>query len=82
MRSENLRETQIALWLINSNITNPKIEDIINLSGKRDLLEAREYFLAEIKKRKLDFVFEKIEKPYKRLIKMVVAYLENVDEIP
>ncbi len=66
---EELKETQIALWLVNSTITNPKIEDIINLSGKKDLKEAREYFLEEIKKRKLDFVFENIEKPLIPIIK-------------
>lgn len=69
LQSEELKETQIALWLINSTITNPKIEDIINLSGKKNLTEAREALLEEIKVKKLDGVFEKIEKPLIPIIK-------------
>jgi len=64
-----LKEAQIALWLINSNITNPKIEDIINISGMKDLVEAKKYLLEEIKKKKLEDVFENIEKPLIPIIK-------------
>jgi DNA polymerase I len=63
LTSEDLKESQIALWLINSNITNPTIEDIINMSGQKDLKEARDSLLIEIKNKKLDYVFENIEKP-------------------
>jgi DNA polymerase-1 len=63
-----LKEAQIALWLINSNITDPKIEDIINLSGQRDLKSAKEFLLTEIKNKKLDYVFENIEKPLMPII--------------
>ena len=64
-----LKEAQIALWLINSSITNPKIEDIINMSAKKDLKEARLALLEEIKYKKLDGVFEEIEKPLIPIIK-------------
>lgn len=63
------KETQIALWLINSNITNPKIEDILNMSGKKDLAEARLVLLNEVKAKKLDGVLEEIEKPLIPIIK-------------
>jgi DNA polymerase-1 len=39
------------------------------MSGKKDLAEARQYFLAEIKERNLEEVFEKIEKPLIPIIK-------------
>ena len=58
-----LEETKIALWIIDSNITKPALEDIINFSGTRDFTKAREKILAEIKKRGLSFVFDEIEKP-------------------
>jgi len=64
-----LKEAQIALWLINSNITNPKIEDIINMSGKKDLKEARLALIEEVKYKKLDQVFEEIEKPLIPIVK-------------
>ena len=69
LSEDELREAQIALWLINSNITNPKIEDIINMSGKKDLKEARTALIEEIKYKKLDNVFEEIEKPLIPIIK-------------
>ena len=69
LTEEELRETQIALWLVNSNITNPKIEDIINMSGQKDLKEARKSLLEEVKNRKLDKVFNDIEKPLIPIIK-------------
>jgi DNA polymerase-1 len=78
---DELKEAQIALWLINSNITNPKIEDIINLSGQRDLKEAKKYLLEEIKKKKLDFVFENIEKPLIPIIKKMEEKGVVVDKI-
>ncbi len=69
MFEDELKEIQITLWLINSNITNPTIEDIINMSGMKDLNEAKKYFLQEIKNKKLEFVFENIEKPLIPIIK-------------
>jgi DNA polymerase-1 len=69
LSEDELKEVKIALWLINSNITDPKIEDIINLSGKKDLQAARQFFLAEIKNRKLEAVFNNIEKPLIPIIK-------------
>ena len=69
LSEEELKETKIALWLINSTITDPKIEDIINLSGQKNLVEARKYLLEEIKDRNLSEVFENIEKPLIPVIK-------------
>lgn len=81
LTNAELKEAQIALWLINSNITNPKIEDIINLSGQSDLKAARQYLLEEIKKRKLDFVFEEIEKPLIPIIKKMEERGILVDKV-
>jgi DNA polymerase I len=69
MSEDELKEIQISLWLINSNITNPKIEDIINLSGQKNLKEAKLFFQTELKNKKLDYVFENIEKPLIPIIK-------------
>lgn len=66
---DELKELQIALWLINSNITNPTIEDIINMSGKKDLKEAKKALLEEIKNKKLEKVFNDIEIPLIPIIK-------------
>lgn len=69
MSPDELKETQIALWLVNSNITNPTIEDIINMSGMKDLNEAKKYLEKEIKNKKLETVYEEIEKPLIPIVK-------------
>lgn len=57
------QELTVALWLINSNITNPTAEDIFNFSETKDIGLARAKIFAELKTRKLTRVFEEIEKP-------------------
>ena len=81
LSEDELKEAQIALWLINSNITNPKIEDIINMSGKKDLKEARTALLEEIKYKKLDNIFEEIEKPLIPIIKRMEEKGIVVDKV-
>ncbi len=80
MSESELAETRIALWLINSNITNPTIEDIINMAGQKDLQEAKKYFLTEVKNKKLDFVFENIERPLIPIIKQMEEKGITVDK--
>jgi DNA polymerase-1 len=63
LTKDEFKEAQIALWLINSTITDPSAEDLLNMSGKKSLKEARESLLEEIKNKKLDGVFDNIEKP-------------------
>ncbi len=58
-----LEETKVALWLINSNISNPTLDDIYNFGKTEDFSLAREKIMNEIKNRELEFVYEKIEKP-------------------
>ncbi len=58
-----LEETLLALWILDSNKTTPTLEDIYEYSNTKNFQEARKLLLSEIKKEKLDFVFEEIEKP-------------------
>jgi DNA polymerase-1 len=60
---EKFEEAKIMVWLLNSSIANPNIEDIYSISKTKNFEEAYTKLLAEIKKRELEFVFEKIEKP-------------------
>ncbi|OHA17130.1 MAG: hypothetical protein A3H57_03735 [Candidatus Taylorbacteria bacterium RIFCSPLOWO2_02_FULL_43_11] len=57
------REASIMLWILNSSITNPTIEDIKVYSRKETLGEARDYLLSELKKQGLFRVYEEIERP-------------------
>src|SRR3990167_1614215 len=60
---EKLKETAIALWVADSNITSPKLEDILAFGKTGSFEVAREHIFKELKKRNSEFVFEKIEKP-------------------
>ena len=67
--SIKLQEASIALWLINSDIPNPKLEDILMFSGKDSFNAAYEYVFQQLKENKLNNVYEEIEKPIMHIIK-------------
>jgi len=60
---EKFKEAQVMLWLINSNISDPKIEDIFAHTKTENFFEAYEKLSKEIKSKELSFVYEEIEKP-------------------
>jgi len=64
-----LAETALALWLVNSNITNPTLEDVINFSGAATFEEARTKIFKRLSELKLENVFETIEKPLMPVVK-------------
>ncbi len=59
----DLRETALALWVVDSNKTTPTLEDVYNFARVRDFAEAKKIIFEELKIRKSEFVYEKIEKP-------------------
>ena len=71
--NDKLKELSVMLWLINSNITNPKPEDIYNFTKAKSIEDAERVLLEEIKKRKLMEVWEKIEKP-------LIPIIENMEK--
>ncbi|MFC1802040.1 DNA polymerase [Patescibacteria group bacterium] len=71
--SEEFKEIAIALWLLNSSITNPTLDDILDFAKTRDFEKAKEIILSEIKKRDLEKVYKAIELP----LISVVDEMEN-----
>jgi len=69
LSKEEVEETALALWVLNSNITTPGIDDILQYAKTKDFKKAREIILSEIKKRDLTFVYEKIERPLIPIVK-------------
>ncbi len=57
------KETAIALWLVRSDIVDPKPKDIFAFAGVKDFKKAKKLIFETLKKRELGFVYEKIEKP-------------------
>lgn len=83
---EEIEETAIALWLLNSNIINPEIEDILTFSRTQSFLEAKKNILKKLEEEGLIDVYENIEKPLIKIVKKMkdrgvkidFKYLENL----
>lgn len=58
-----LKETALALWIIDSNIGNPELEDILQFARTESFSQARETIFAELEKRNLKHVYLDIELP-------------------
>lgn len=72
--STKLQEASIALWLVNSDISNPQLDDIL-LFGKSESFEkAYKYIFAELKKNNLEKVYEEIERPIIPMVKEMEEY--------
>ncbi|MDQ5893081.1 MAG: polymerase [Patescibacteria group bacterium] len=85
---EELKKTSVALWILNSNITDPKVEDIQNFAKTQDFTKASEIIFAELEKRGLKKVYDTIEAPIipiidkmdARGVKIDVAFLKDLSK--
>ncbi len=66
---EEIRKTGIALWLIDSNRSEPGLEEICEFARNNDFMKASEMIFAELDKRGLRKVYEDIELPLISVIK-------------
>jgi len=66
---EELRKVSIALWLLDSEKTNPKFDDILNFAKTDDFEKAKKVIWAEVKKKGLEKVYEEIEAPIIQIVK-------------
>jgi DNA polymerase-1 len=58
-----LRETALALWVVDSNKTKPELEDIYNFSKVHNFEQSKKIIFDELEKRNATFIYDKIEKP-------------------
>ncbi|MEK7538752.1 MAG: DNA polymerase [Patescibacteria group bacterium] len=72
--SGDFKRAQIALWLINSDLTTPSLEDIFQHTDKKNLAPALEALEAEVVKQGLEKVYQDIEIPLISLIEAAQAY--------
>ncbi len=83
-----LRKISLALWVLNSDITHPTLEDILSYSGKKTFAEASKMILEQIKAKNLTRVYEEIELPLihviekmeKRGVKIDTKYLSELSK--
>lgn len=64
-----LEEVAIALWVLDSNITKPTLDDILSYAKEKTFKKAKEKIFAELTKQNTLSVFENIEKPLIPILK-------------
>ena len=77
---KKLQEASIALWLINSDISTPKLEDMLFFAKTESFDKAYEYIFQQLKDRKLDKIYEEIEKPIIGIVKKMENYGILIDK--
>lgn len=69
-----LKEASIALYLVNSNLSNPGLEEILQFAKTRDFAKARTIILDELKKRGGEKVLRDIEM-------LIVPVVEKMEQL-
>lgn len=83
---ELLRKTAIGLWLLNSDLTTPGIEEIVDHTGEHDLALAHQKIMGEVAAQGLLHLYEDIELPLipiilraeKKGVLIDIAYLKKL----
>ncbi len=78
--SLKLQEASIALWLVNSDISNPQLEDILMFASTDSFDVAYEQIFKILKEKKLDRVYEEIERPIMHIVKEMEDYGILIDK--
>ncbi len=86
---DEVKKICLALWLLNSEISNASVNEILEYAGENTFTKAREKILKELKEKKLDQVYETIELPLIPIIKKAemrgilldVVYLKKIAKI-
>lgn len=71
----------LALWVLDSNITQPTLDDIYRVGKHTDFKEAKETILKEIHARGLDFVYTHIELPLAPVLRGMETVGIRVDKV-
>jgi DNA polymerase-1 len=60
---KELNETSIALWILNSDMATPSLEDILMYAQTKSFNEARAFIFKKLKESNLEKVYREIEEP-------------------
>lgn len=74
------RELELALWVVDSNLTSPTMEDVFNFTKTEDVEKAWKVIDAELDKRNERKVFEDIERPLLPVIEAMNAHGVKIDK--
>ncbi len=64
-----LQEASIALWLVNSDISNPQLEDMLLFAQTSSFQTAYEFIFNKLKEKNQVLVYEEIERPIMHIVK-------------
>ena len=73
------RALQIAMWLLNSELTNPTADDVLSYTGANSIALAEKKIQEDIHAAKLDFVFHSIELPLVPILKEIQKHGVLID---
>ncbi|HVY73105.1 MAG TPA: DNA polymerase [Candidatus Paceibacterota bacterium] len=73
-------DAALMVSVLDGTISEPTLEDIFRMGNSEDFEQAKKNLLAEIKKEKADFVYEKIEKPLSPVLRTMEARGVLVDK--
>ncbi len=74
------QEASIALWLINSEISNPNLEDILHFGKTESFDIAYKHIFEKLKEKKLDKVYSEIEQPIIHIVEKMQDYGILIDK--
>ena len=77
---EELAKAELAVWLLDSTISEPLLDDVYRVGKAENFAEAYKNMLAEIKERKLEFVYNEIELPLMPVLRRMEARGIQVDK--
>jgi DNA polymerase-1 len=70
---EKINKAKIAYWLLNSERTDPELDEVSNYKGSGSIDEAFKKLEDDIKKEKLNYVYENIEIP-------IIEIIDNMEK--
>ena len=76
----DFKHAQIALWLLNSELTTPSLDDMLEYTGKKNFTDAFETLEAQVGKQGLGSVYRDIELPIIPIIEEAQRYGIVIDE--
>lgn len=79
VQEKELEETALALFVLDSNYLDPRIEDILNFAKTESFAKAREIIFEGLKQRGVLKVYEEIEKPLLPVVKRMEEWGIAID---
>jgi DNA polymerase I len=77
---ELFERAQLAVWVLDTNVTEPTLDDILRMGKAKKFDEALKNIEAEIKKRGLSFVYEQIELPLSPVLRRMEKRGVKIDK--